>query len=365
MRTGARSIALGALSALAVVVSAWSAGAWPRRATAPEHQSLDDVIGLPGGAILAAGTESSGINRALLIELEASGALAWAREHGNPAGTAGERAHAVTVLPDGDLVVAGRSVVLAQGAWRPFGWVARLSPDAVDVRWSTRLSEPAGQGVFHDLVATADGGVVAAGQASEGGSVLPWLVKLAPGGAPQWEARFEPATGALAFGMAALADGGLVACGPGLSAFAPSWIARLAADGTLLWQREIAVVLRALAPDPAAPDGTVVAAGWTRDSQAWAGSRPARTTTTSWSGASARTAGPASPARASAHRPSTPRLTRKRPRRRRRASRSPHRLPCRWTCRSPRRRSSSKTTAAASPAPPRSSRRPVRPCRCK
>jgi hypothetical protein len=194
------------------------------------------------------------------------------------------RAYGLAALPDGGAFVAGS----VGGPTEAKPWIARVSPKAW-VFWERTLAAPddAVWSGIEALAPAADGTLWAAGTDYRAdGTSATWLLRLDAEG--QVLARHALPVDGPPRGVSALTplpDGSLALAGPLLpdadaaplaTARQDAWLARVAADGTLLWRHDLAGGPRegiaGLAPDGTA--GGVRLAGWQADRpwpalQAW------------------------------------------------------------------------------------------------
>jgi hypothetical protein len=149
----------------------------------------------------------------------------------------GQKAVAALVTPDtGNIVVAGSGTHGADGA------LMKLWPAPVGAEWSTELP-----GAIAALEPASDGGYVVGGSALTVavpalGRWLPWLAKVDEDGTLLWQKTYTSQGGIQS--VRRTLDGGYVVTGyqnidyfhiptPGYAI----WVAKLAADGTLEWDR--------------------------------------------------------------------------------------------------------------------------------
>jgi len=150
----------------------------------------------------------------------------------------------VVAASDGGYVVAG---VAGNNLYQ--GWVAKLSPSG-SVQWQEELG--CGESGFSSVQPTTDGGYVLGGYSNDGcdpackkpGISFPgcaWVVKLSAAGTVEWQQVLTGEDGATVAEVRQASDGGYYAAGstdeiPGTSY---AWVARLAASGSIIWQRRI------------------------------------------------------------------------------------------------------------------------------
>jgi hypothetical protein len=203
----------------------------------PEGTSgLTAIDELPDGGFVAAGSTTrggAGQYDGWVLRLDKEGKPVWAKTFG---GGEQEALFAVAALPDGGAVATGSSGLDGQG------WVLRLDP-AGATQWEKRFGG-SGYDVFN-AVAPVKGGFVVAGTTRSKGPAggAAWVMRLDERGEPVWERLLTPVMGASANAVLALADGGFLVLGgsvaePGLgNEKERAWIARLGADGAVLWTR--------------------------------------------------------------------------------------------------------------------------------
>ncbi len=165
-------------------------------------------------------------------------ACTWQRTYG---GRRVDKAYAVAALADGGFAIAGHT--RARGGSRDDAWVIRLDHRG-DRRWERVFGGPDTEQLY-GVAATPDGGVVVTGHTRSrgaGGSDI-WLTRFDRDGTPVWEGLFGGPGNDRARALATTADGDLVVVGFVTLAARDgrqAWVARLAPDGSLRWQRSFA-----------------------------------------------------------------------------------------------------------------------------
>jgi hypothetical protein len=198
---------------------------------------LTAVDELPDGGFVAAGSttvRSAGQYDGWVLRLDRDGKLLWAKTFG---GAEEEALFAVAALRDGGAIATGAYGADGQG------WLLRLGPNG-EVVFDKRYGG-AGYDVFNAVVPLRDGTFVATGTTRSKGPAggAAWVMRLDAKGDPMWERLLTPVKGASANTILALADGGFLVAGgsivePGLgSETERAWIARLGADGAVLWTK--------------------------------------------------------------------------------------------------------------------------------
>jgi hypothetical protein len=201
---------------------------------------LDDVAGvtaLPdGGFAVAARRERSttGFGLTRVTAFAADHQVRWQAQL--PASGRGEPA-AVSHLADGSVVVVGHHT--AGDRDRAQVWVARLT-GADPIPWQRLLGSPEEERRGRAIAALPDGGVAIAGEVLRDGHRGLRVARLAADGSVTWERSFGGTGQDTARGIAATADGGLVVVGSTTTQGAGKtnvWILRLDGDGKLRWDR--------------------------------------------------------------------------------------------------------------------------------
>jgi hypothetical protein len=201
---------------------------------------LDDVAGvtaLPGGGFAVAARRersTTGFGLTRVTAFAADHQVRW--QAPLPASGRGEPA-AVSHLADGSVVAVGHHA--AGDRDKAQVWVARLT-GADAVAWQRLLGSPEEERRGRAIAALPDGGVAVAVEVLRDGHRSLRVARLAADGSVTWERSFGGAGQDTARGIAATADGGLVVVGSTTTQGAGKtnvWILRLDADGKLRWDR--------------------------------------------------------------------------------------------------------------------------------
>ena len=190
-----------------------------------------------GGFAVAARRELSttGLDYTRLSAFASDRSLVWHKQL--PTTGRGEPA-ALTTLADGGLVAVGRRTNDERS--EPQMWVIRVDRSG-DVVWDQRIGSPGEVRLGSAIVALPDGGFAVAGSATQHDDHRGLrLARLAADGTLQWERAYGGEQRDEAHGLARTPDGGFILVGSTMSRGAGKtnvWILRLDPDGTLLWDR--------------------------------------------------------------------------------------------------------------------------------
>ncbi len=201
---------------------------WERTVGGAGYDGILGMTALAGGGFVAVGeTGSGGAGRqdALVIRIGPRGDVLWRRVLG---GAANDWVRSVVALGDGGVVLAG--VTASKGAGGEDAWIVRLDA-AGGVVWEQTLGG-AGDDRANAVVALADGGFVFAGftASGAGGRNDGWIVRLDGSGKLRWEMTVDGPLDNRLNAIAATADGGLVAAGQARAQAGTgndAWIVRL------------------------------------------------------------------------------------------------------------------------------------------
>ena len=202
---------------------------------------MDDCWGIAcaadGGFLLVGESfhpDSTGSGDVYLVRTDSVGNPCWQRHFGGPRV---DWAGAVASIPGGGWYVAGGSNSWTAGPPTfADGYILRLD-DSGDTLW-TRTFGSEGEDEFYTVLATPDGGCLAVGETARLSFPHAFVVRLTPLGDTLWTwVGLDHSSEA--WDAAMTTDGGAVITGSGAftSATWDTWLAKLAADGTLLWSR--------------------------------------------------------------------------------------------------------------------------------
>ena len=201
-----------------------------------EHGSA--LIAAPDGGIWVSGTRYQVENdpwRAMVLHTDQAGDPSWGYEYGVESVWIG--AEMPLALGDGGLLLAGGRTDALGLLADP--WLLRLNSNGSPV-WVAYFDVQPSWGVARCVRDALDGGFVVAGDAAGHA----WLAKLSADGQVEWQTTYAAAEHDHFVDVQRLEDGYLLTGaigGPALTQSTSAWIARIAADGALLWSNQIDV----------------------------------------------------------------------------------------------------------------------------
>ncbi|RCR70525.1 hypothetical protein [Larkinella punicea] len=225
------------------------------------------TIATDGGIVVAGRTHSTdgdpsgfkgGLGDFWIVKLTDSGTIVWQKTLG---GSIGEEAFAITATSDGGVVAVGYTfsnngdVTDHKGSTITSDfWVVKLNSTGGLV-WQKSFGG-SGEEYARSITKTADGGFLVAGRTESNdydvsgnhGSFDFWVIKITSTGNLVWQKTLGGSAFDEVYGIVALADGGCVVAGHtssnngdviGYHGNQDTWVARLAGDGTLAWQKPL------------------------------------------------------------------------------------------------------------------------------
>jgi pimeloyl-ACP methyl ester carboxylesterase len=228
------SLTHGAAATLTVLGS----GALWARSYAGNEQ-LNAVAATADGGSVAAGIEipTSG-NASYLTRLDAQGNVLWKNLYNSPTNLL--RIFDVVTTAAGGFVVAGEELTENPACNEEDLWVAMLD-SAGSVLWQRSYGLCGLSSNAWGVIATADGGVLAVGDSPEvgAGNADGWLVKLDGAGNVQWQRAYGGSGPDRLLSVRQTADGGFIAVGYTASfgvANIDGWALKLDSGGNVQWQ---------------------------------------------------------------------------------------------------------------------------------
>jgi len=211
---------------------------WHRRFGGRATDQLRDVVTTADKAIFVVGHTASrgaGGSDVWVLKLDEYGTPLFDRTYGGPAN---DRVHAAAASHDGGLIVAGFTA--SEGAGGRDVWVARFAADGT-MTWSRTLGM-AGHDEGFDLVALADGGAAVTGHfwTDEARGYDLAVARLAANGDLLWQRSVDRATFETGTALASTVDGDLIVAGTtGIDGLRNTdlWVVRLTDDGKTVWDR--------------------------------------------------------------------------------------------------------------------------------
>lgn len=231
-----------------------------------------DIVRLSDGDVVAVGwrrASGAAADDCWAVRADRDGERRWSTKLG---GQAHERCYFATLLPNGDLLVGGRSDEDATGKGAAYGATWRLDSTTGAVRSrgeNLTRCDRCRRSAFQDAVSLPDGGVLLVGWATHPtrGDDDVWLVKRDRDGDVLWERRIGGPGPDLATAALTMPPDGVVVLGYTTQANAKATsglVLALRSDGGTVWSREIDVGTGGndkLYAGTLDADGTLVAVG--------------------------------------------------------------------------------------------------------
>ncbi|WP_232054710.1 PEGA domain-containing protein [Thermococcus sp. 2319x1] len=190
-----------------------------------------------GDIIVAGGTESFGAGGydVWVLRLDENGNVKWAKTYG---GSGDDRAFAVAVAPNGDIIVAGETKSFGAGGYDV--WVLRLDENG-NVRWQKTYGGSGDDGAYAVAVAP-NGDIIVAGYTYSFGPGWEdfWVLRLDENGNVRWQKTYGGTYMDKAYAVAIAPNGDIIVAGYTASFGAGGynvWVLRLDADGNVKWQK--------------------------------------------------------------------------------------------------------------------------------
>ena len=190
-----------------------------------------------------------------IVKLAATGAIQWQKSLG---GTGYDEANSIQQTNDGGYIVAGRSESNGGDVTGNHGtsdsWIVKLDATG-SIQWQKSLGGINGD-VAKSIQQTNDGGYIVAGESdSNDGNVTgnhgngdSWIVKLAATGSIQWQKTLGGTEEDYAYSIQQTNDGGYIVAGASYSNDGDvtgnhgdydSWIVKLDVAGAIQWQKSL------------------------------------------------------------------------------------------------------------------------------
>ncbi|WP_042691528.1 Kelch repeat-containing protein [Thermococcus nautili] len=224
------------LSSLAVpVVNAESGPLWAKSYGGKYGDIANAVAVAPNGdIIIAGGTDSFGAGSAdvWVLRLDSEGDARWSKTYG---GLSNDYANALTVAPNGDIVIAGSTKSFGAGSYDV--WVLRLDAEG-NVKWQKTYGG-SGWDEAKAVVIAPNGDIIVAGYMD--GDV--WVLRLDENGNVKWQKTYGGSDEEDAYAIALTQDGGIIVVGhtysfgTGAPVYSNVWVLSLDENGSVKWQK--------------------------------------------------------------------------------------------------------------------------------
>ncbi len=198
----------------------------------------------------------------LLLDIPATASASyWIKSFG---GSSWDKAHAVAIADNGDIIVAGDTKSFGAGG---DVWVLRLDPNG-NIKWQKIFGGVWNDSVF-DVAIADNGDIIVAGGTNSFGDGLGdvWVLRLDSNGNIKWQKTFGGSSWDEAYAVA-IADNGDIIVAGGTNSFGAGgydvWVLRLDSNGNIKWQKTFGGVRYDWVFDVAIADnGDIIIAGYT------------------------------------------------------------------------------------------------------
>ncbi|AJC71708.1 hypothetical protein X802_05650 [Thermococcus guaymasensis DSM 11113] len=224
------------LSLLALpMVNAESGSGWVKSYGGEYGDIANAVVVAPNGdLIIAGGTDSfgAGSSDVWVLRLGSDGNVKWSRTYG---GLMYDHANAVTVAPNGDIVLAGDTASFGAGSHDV--WVLRLDRGG-NVKWQKTYGGPGWEEAKAVLIAP-NGDIIVAGYMD--GDI--WVSRLDANGNIKWQKTYGGNDEEEAYAIALAQNGDIIVVGytysfgAGAPFYSNVWVLRLDENGSVRWQK--------------------------------------------------------------------------------------------------------------------------------
>jgi len=192
----------------------------------------------PNGDIIVAGyTDSFGAGKddVWVLRLDSEGKVKWQRTYG---GSDYDMAYAVAIAENGDIIVAGTT--RSFGVGRYDFWILRLDPDG-NIKWQKTYGGSDEDAAYAVAIAP-NGDIIVAGYTESfgaGGEDV-WVLRLDEKGNVKWQKTYGGNNDDRAYAIAIAENGDIIVAGYTNSFWVRNtdvWVLRLDENGTILWQK--------------------------------------------------------------------------------------------------------------------------------
>ncbi|WP_461867211.1 NHL repeat-containing protein [Thermococcus sp.] len=201
----------------------------------------DDATGValtPNGDIIVVGytnnTKTNGYD-VWVLRLDENGNIKWQKTFG---GDGDDKAHAVALTPNGDIIVAGYTNSFGAGGYD--GWILRLDGEG-NIKWQKTYGGN-GSDEVSTIVLASNGDIIVAGYTESfgaGGKDI-WILRLDKNGNVKWQKTYGGSNDDDASALAVTPSEDIIVTGSTTSFSAggwDAWVLRLDSEGNVEWQR--------------------------------------------------------------------------------------------------------------------------------
>ena len=210
---------------------------WQKAYGGSNYDVITAVAVADNGDIIVAGYTDSfgaGSKDSWILRLDENGNVKWQKAYG---GSGDEVITAVTVAPNGDIIIAGYTYSF--GAGKADFWALRLDSDG-NVKWQKAYggSEDDEAG---GIAIALNGDIIVVGYTKSFGAGKAdfWALRLDSDGNVKWQKAYGGSEDDIAFAVAITENGDIIVAGYTLSfgTNGDAWVLRLDSDGNVKWQK--------------------------------------------------------------------------------------------------------------------------------
>ncbi len=189
----------------------------------------------PNGDVIVAGVTDSfgaGGDDVWVLRLDANGNVKWQKTYG---GSKWDEANAVALAPNGDIIVAGHTGSFG-ASWYDV-WVLRLDENG-NVKWQKTYGG-SDWDKANAVAVAKNGDIIVAGQTGSSYSNI-WVLRLDENGNVKWQKTYGRSSGDVANSVAITPNGDIIVAGEtyGFGGDGKdAWILRLDSKGNVKWQK--------------------------------------------------------------------------------------------------------------------------------
>jgi len=237
-----------------------------QKAYGGSDRDLGYAVAIAGnGDIIVAGQTSSfgaGGDDFWILRLDSNGNIKWQKAYG---GSSNDRVEAVAIAENGDIIIAGRTYSFGAGNYD--FWVLRLDENG-NIKWQKAYGGSSYENL-HAVTVAPNGDIVVVGRAESfgaGGDDF-WVLRLDENGNIKWQKAYGGSSTDIAEAVAIADNGDIIVAGWTNSFGAGDydvWVLRLDENGNVKWQKAYGGSDSDGAIDVTIADnGDIIVAGWT------------------------------------------------------------------------------------------------------